>query len=71
MIGMALAPFTYYLSIIAFLLIDVVIYYRVSDIVVCYYCHAVLRRYPGTDKTPIFDLNTSDKYIDVERKRGW
>lgn len=69
--GIALAPFTYYLSIIVFLLIDVAIYYRVSDIIICYHCHAILRNYPGTDITPIFDLNTSDKYIDVERKRGW
>lgn len=71
LLGCALAPFTNYLSIIACVLVDVAIYYFVGEAVVCYHCHAVMRGYPGEGEVPLFDLNTSDKYIETERERGW
>lgn len=69
--GMALAPFTMYTSIIACLLIDVAIYRFTPEVVCCYYCHAILRGYPGTEKVEPFELITSEKYIGAERERGW
>jgi hypothetical protein len=70
-IGAVLAPFTYYLSLPLFAGIDFLIYYFVPDVVVCYHCQASLRGYPGMEAIPPFDLNISDKYIPIERERGW
>lgn len=71
LLGAALAPFTYYLSIIGCVLIDLAIYRFVPDIVVCYHCRAILRHFAGSAKIKPFDLNMSDKYIEIERRRGW
>lgn len=71
LIGMALAPFTHYLSIVGCLLIDAGIYAFIPDAAVCYNCRAVMRGYPDLSSTPPFDLNISDKYIETERRRGW
>lgn len=60
-----------YALLVAFALLDLVIYRALSDIAVCYHCRAIARRYPGIDQVPPFDLNISDKYIAIERKRGW
>ena len=71
LVGAALAPFTYFISLVVCALIDFGIYHLVGDCVVCYHCHAILRGYAGADEVESFDLNTSDKYIDIERERGW
>lgn len=70
-VGAVLAPFTHYLSLPLFAAIDFLIYYFVPDVVLCYHCQAALRGYPGAKEIPLFDLNISDKYIVVERERGW
>lgn len=69
--GAVLAPFTHYLSLPVFAGIDFLIYYLVPDVVICYHCQAALRGYPGTAEVSAFDLNVSDKYIAIERERGW
>ena len=69
--GAVLAPFTKFISLIVCALIDFAIYLRIRDVVVCYHCRAIFGRYPGMDKVNPFDLNVSDKYIEIERKRGW
>ncbi len=71
LVGAILAPWTHFISIAVCALIDVILYYVVPDAAMCYYCHAIMRGYPGMKNVPLFELNTSDKYIDVERKRGW
>lgn len=70
-VGAVLAPFTYYISLPVFAGIDFLIYYFVPDVVVCYHCQAAIRGYAGTEDVPLFDLNVSDKYIPIERERGW
>ncbi len=70
-LGAVLAPFTHYLSLPLFAGIDFLIYYFVPDVVVCYHCQGSLRGYPGMDEVPLFDMNISDKYIPIERERGW
>lgn len=70
-VGAVLAPFTHYLSLPVFAAIDFLIYYFVPDVVICYHCQAALRGYPGQAGVPAFDLNISDKYIAIERERGW
>lgn len=51
--------------------IDFAIYRLVREIVICYHCQAIFGNYPGTKEVPAFDLDTSDKYIEIERERGW
>jgi hypothetical protein len=70
-VGAVLAPFTHYISLPVFAGIDFLIYYLVPDVVICYHCQAAIRGYPGTKEIAAFDLNISDKYIVVERERGW
>lgn len=52
-------------------LIDFIIYRLVPEVVVCYHCQAVMRGYPGAENVAPFDLNISDKYLEIERRRGW
>lgn len=70
-VGAVLAPFTKFLSLIVCGAIDFLIFRFVPEVVICYHCHATFRHYPGAGEAPLFDLNISDKYIPVERERGW
>ncbi|MCH8333360.1 hypothetical protein IIC65_05455 [Candidatus Sumerlaeota bacterium] len=70
-VGAALAPFTRFISLAACALIDFALYLLVAQIAVCYHCRSIFRGYPEIGKTQPFDLNTSDKYIEIERRRGW
>jgi hypothetical protein len=59
-IGAALVPWTYGLSLIVLSLVDVVLYYRLSEAVVCYRCDTVYRdARPGERQKP-FDLLKHD-----------
>lgn len=69
--GVLISPWLTYILLTAFALIDFVIYRRVPECVVCYHCQAILRGYPGTSEIEPFDLNISDKYLEIERQRGW
>ncbi len=70
-VGALLAPWTKFISLVVCALIDFAIYRFVGEVVICYACKSVLRRSPGAQKIPAFDLNVSEKYIDIERRRGW
>ena len=70
-IGAVLAPFTQFISLVVCVLIDLAIYRFIPEVVVCYHCQAILGGYPGTERVDPFDLNVSDKYIEIERQRGW
>jgi DNA-directed RNA polymerase subunit RPC12/RpoP len=69
--GAIAAWFVGFWVLLAFIAVDFAIYHAVGDVAVCYHCHAILRGYPGIDAVEPFDLNVSDKYIEVERERGW
>lgn len=70
-VGAALAPFTHFISLAACALIDFALYLLVAEIAVCYHCRSIFGGYPEIGKIQPFDLNTSDKYIEIERRRGW
>ena len=69
--GAGLAWFWGLWILVAFALIDLTIYLTIPSCVVCYHCHSIARGYGGIEAIALFDLNTSDKYIQVERERGW
>lgn len=71
LLGGILAPWTRYTSILGCLLIDVIIYRLTRDVVLCYHCHAAMRGFPGESEIGEYDLNVSDKYLKIERERGW
>lgn len=71
LVGAVLAPWTHFLSLVVCALIDFAIYRFVPEAVVCYHCQAILRQYGGAERIPLYDLNTSDKYLQIERERGW
>lgn len=59
-VGAALVPWTYGLSLLALSLVDLVLYYRLSEAVVCYRCDTVFRdARPGPRQKP-FDLLRHD-----------
>ncbi len=70
-VGAALAPWTKFLSLVAAAGLDWFLYRWVGEVVVCYHCQAILRGLAGVERVPPFDLNVSDKYIEIERRRGW
>jgi hypothetical protein len=73
-LGAALVPWTYGLSLIALSLFDLVLYYRLSEAVVCYRCDTVYRDARPLPRQTEFDLLKHDviKYgkawqeVDVE-----
>lgn len=72
-VGAALIPnpFLKLASLVACALVDLAIYMMIPDVVGCYHCQAVCRGYQGTAEVGPYDLNISDKYLDIERRRGW
>jgi len=66
-VGAALSPFTYGISLLVCLAIDLALFLSVPEVVVCYRCGAIYR---GTVRDPrhtAFDLHTSD--IDREERK--
>lgn len=72
-VGAALIPnpFLKLASLVACALVDLAIYMMIPDVVGCYHCQAICRGYAGSEAVGPYDLNISDKYLDIERKRGW
>lgn len=71
-IGAALSPFTYGISLLVCLVIDLAVYFLVKEVTVCYRCGAIYR---GTVRDPrhvAFDLHVADmdreerKYLERE-----
>ncbi len=58
-VGAAFVPWTYGLSLVALSLVDLWLYYRLSDSVVCYRCDTVYRADPGPRQKE-FDLLKHD-----------
>ena len=59
-IGAALVPWTYGLSLVVLSLIDLVLYYRLPESVVCYRCDTVYRDARPGDRQNEFDLLRHD-----------
>ncbi len=62
-IGSVLAPFTYFLSLVAVTLLDWTIWRMVKNVIVCYECQAVHRGYPQNPALQPFDLATHDRHV--------
>lgn len=66
-VAAVLAPFTYYLSLVAAGLVDAVIYVLASDVVVCYVCHARHVRFAKEPRHPRFDREIDERLRYGER----
>ncbi len=62
-IGAVLAPFTYFISLVAVTILDYIIWRIVKDVIVCYECQAVHRGYPKNPELKAFDLATHDRHV--------
>jgi hypothetical protein len=62
-LGGALAPFTpFYSSLFVAALVDAVLYALLSEITVCYRCHAHFRGFRRNPEHHAFDLHTAEQY---------
>jgi hypothetical protein len=59
-VGAALVPWTYGLSLVALALVDLVLYYRLPEAVVCYRCDTVFRDARPGPRHGEFDLLKHD-----------
>jgi hypothetical protein len=73
-IGAVLSPFTYGISLIVCLGIDLVLYFLVKEVTVCYRCGAIYRGVPKHPDHGAFDLHVAEivqqelKYLEPDRK---
>ena len=51
-----------YFILMGFALLDVLLYYIVPDVAVCYQCSAELRGFHGMEKLEVFDHHTAELY---------
>ena len=61
-VGMALGPFTSWISVGIAVVIDFLLYFFVGTVTVCYACNAQYRGYDKTRKAPEFDIAIHDAY---------
>ena len=66
-LGAALSPFTYGLSLLVCLAIDLGLYYLLKEATVCYRCGAVYRGTPSDSQHEAFDLHVA-AMVEEERK---
>ena len=66
-VGGILAPFTYYLSLVAAALVDAGLYAMLPEITVCYRCHAHFRGFAKNPAHEAFDLHLAEQYETHER----
>ncbi len=69
LVAAVLAWWTYGLSLVVAVLIDVWLYRKVPDVVICYFCLAHFRGLPNVSRYPGFELIKFDKYRSL-RKAG-
>lgn len=62
-----LAPFTWYLSLVAAALLDFVLYHLAPDVVVCYVCGEEHRGYAKQPRHPAFDREIEERLKFGER----
>ena len=67
-IGIALAYFTYGISILVLTAFDFWLYKKVGEVISCYRCGTVYREPPGIDGAEIFNLSLADYYRSLEKK---
>ncbi len=70
LVASILAPFTFYLSLVAAALIDAVLYWLARDVVICYgfQCRAHIRGLPPGPGVLPFDLSIHDYYRGLARE---
>jgi hypothetical protein len=61
-VGAVLAPFTYYLSLVAAALVDAGLYVLLPEITVCYRCQAHYRGFARNPAHEAFDLHIAEQY---------
>lgn len=66
-LGAALSPFTYGLSLLVCLVIDLGLYFLVKEATLCYRCGAVYRGIPIDSHHKAFDLHVA-AMVEEERK---
>lgn len=66
-IGAVLAPFTKLISLFVCALIDLVLYWMIPAITVCYRCHAIYRGFAENPSHESFNLGINDRYRSEER----
>jgi hypothetical protein len=66
-IGAALSPFTYGISLLVCLAVDLVLYLMVKEVTLCYRCSAIYRGVARDPRHTAFDLHVAD--LDREERR--
>ena len=66
-VAAVLAPFTYYASLGVAALLDALLYWRASDMVVCYVCDSQHHRFPDDPHHPAFDREIDERLKFGER----
>jgi len=61
-VGVVFSFFTYGLSLLVVTVIDLLLYYKVKEVAVCYACSAVYRCFRGISKLEPFQLILHDHY---------
>jgi hypothetical protein len=61
-VGAILAPFTYYLSLVAAAIIDTGLYAMLREITICYRCEAHFRGFTRNPAHEPFDLHIAEQY---------
>jgi len=60
-VAAVLAPFTWYLSLLAAALLDALLYWRARTLVVCYVCSARHRGFASEPRHPRYDLGIAER----------
>jgi hypothetical protein len=61
-VGAILAPFTFYLSLVAAAIIDAGLYAMLGEITICYRCEAHFRGFTRNPAHEPFDLHIAEQY---------
>ena len=61
-VGLALGPFTHWISTVVAIAVDAVLYLLVAPVAICYACEAQQRGFPRKAGPPAFDIAVFDAY---------
>ena len=67
-VGVALAYFTYGISLVLVTLIDWLLVRRVGEVGCCYQCHAQFRKSPMVSQMEAFNLSLHDYYKNLKKE---
>lgn len=62
-IGAVFVPWTWGLSLLGVTILDYIVWRLVKDVIVCYRCQTVHRRYPHNPQLKPFDLVVHDRHV--------